>query len=340
AGLSCDTDYDFSNVTISCLSEYFAKAAEIAADVVANPAFDEKEIASEKKNIIAGQISRKDSIWLTSMDNFTRLYYIDAPYAWPVDGKQETVNNIKRDTIIEWHKFTYNASNILIVVSGNLDTKTVKDSLEKYFGSIGQGKKFDKPVFSAVMPDKVENIKGKFNQAFIVKGFAAPALKEKDFVTLKVIGNILGGRMTSRLFVELREKLGLAYEVSTVFPSRINQSFFAIYIGLDKKNIALTQKRIDEILKDFRSKEIDEQELKDTKSYIKGLYIMDRQTVMKRSYYFGWREVTGQGYEYDKKYLEEIDAVTPKDIYETANRIFGSPSLTAVLSNDRVKSGE
>ncbi len=335
ADLSCDTDYDMSSVNMSFLSEYFDRAVEICADVVSNPAFEERDIVFEKQNIKAGLVSRKDSIGRTASDKFIKLFYGDMPYSVPEAGSIETVGKITAEDMENWHGYAYNASNILISVAGNIDEQTVKKSLEKHFGSINSGKKYEKPVFApAAKKAETKTIKGKFNQAYIMQGYPAPDLTGKDFVALKVIGALLGGRMTSTLFVELREKLGLAYEVNAVYPSRIEESFFAIYIGLDKKNIDLTLKRIDEILKDFCSKEVGAQELKDTKTYIKGLYVMDRQTTGRLSYYYGWREIVGQGYKYDEEYINDIEKITPKDIHETANRVFGKSSLTVIVNPD------
>ena len=140
--------------------------------------------------------------------------------------------------------------------------------------------------------------------------------------------------MTSRLFVELREKLGLAYEIGAVYPSRKEKSYFAIYMGLDKKNIDLTLKKTDEILKDFCTAEVDDRELENTKTYIKGLYIMSRQTVSKQSYYYGWREIVGQGYEYDNKYLKDVEKVTTQNILDAANKIFLRHSVGIIVSPD------
>ena len=332
ASLSCDADYDYAGFCMTFLSEYFDKAAEILSDVLINPAFDAKEIASEKKDIDAAFKSNKDSIFLTALHKFIKLSYADAPYSNPVIGKPETVEAVTEQNLKDWHKHSYNASNILISVSGNVNAKTVKKSLEKYFGKIESGEKFVKPEFETGIKKSLKTVeKGKFNQAYIFTGFEAPRLSDKDFAALKVASAVLGGRMTSRLFIELREKLGLAYETSAIYPSRAADSFFAVYIGLDKKNIDLTLKRIDEILKDFCSKEIDEQELKDVKTYIKGMYIMDRQTVSKTSYYYAWREITGQGYKYDDEYLNDVEKVTTKDIYDVANKIFKQNSVTVVI---------
>jgi predicted Zn-dependent peptidase len=333
--LSVNVDYDMTCINMSFLSEYFDKAAEIFSDVMQNPAFNENEIATEKKNMIAGLNARKDSIFNTAMDTFTQNFYKDMPYALTALGNEKSVNSITKEQLFQWHQDSFNASNILISVSGNIDKKTLKNSLEKYFGIIKTGKKFENPVFKTGIGEaKNIDIKGKFNQAYIMRGFPAPNLDDKDFVTLKVISSVLGGRMTSKLFMELREKLGLAYEVNAIYPSRTHESYFIVYIGLDKKNIDLTLKRIDEILKDMCDNEIDARELKDVKTYIKGIYIMDRQTVWKKSYYYGWREIVGQGYKYDDKYLEDIEKVTAKDIAETAKKIFRQNALTVIVRPD------
>jgi predicted Zn-dependent peptidase len=335
ADLFSTADYDFSICSIQCLADYFDKASEILSDVVSNPSFNEKEMSFEKQNILASLKSRKDSIGITASDEFLKLFYDGYSYANPILGTKESVSNISVKDLIDWHKYSYNAQNILISVSGNIDAKIVKKVLEEYFRQIPSGEKFKPPVFDVkIEKSEKKELKGKFNQAYIYIGFPAPKMLDDDFVSLKVANYILGGKMTSRLFVELREKLGLAYEVNAVYPTRKCDSFFAVYIGLDKKNIDLTLKKIDEILKNFCSAEISDQELKDTKTYIKGLYIMDRQTIDRQALYYGWREIMGQGYKYDAQYLKDVEKVSGGDILIAANRVFNSKFIAVIVKPD------
>jgi predicted Zn-dependent peptidase len=333
AYLSGEADYDMALLNMIFLSEYFDKATEILADTVLNPVFDEKELSFEKQNVIAALSFRKDSIGNTAYDEFAKLFYHNMSYAVPVLGAKETVSKISRKDLEEWHRYSYNTSNILISIAGNIDKNILKESLEKYFAPVLNGKKFEKPVFNIKQSKLIrKEIKGKFNQAYIYTGFPAPAVSSKDFVSIKVANAILGGKMTSRFFVELRENLGLAYEVGTVYPSRKRESYFAVYIGLDKKNIELTFKKIDEILKNFCALKIDEEELKNTKTYIKGLYIMDRQTVSKQSYYYGWREIIGQSCKCDDEYLKHIEKITAQNILDSANKIFRGNSVSVIVN--------
>jgi predicted Zn-dependent peptidase len=336
ADLSSRAEYDMAEICMAFLPEYFDKASEILSDVIINPAFDDKELSFEKKTIAAAIDSRKDSIGRTASDEFAKIFYNNAPYSMPLLGSKETVSKLNRENLIKWHKYSYNVSNVLISIAGNIDSKTVKQSLEKYFSNISDGVKFEKPSFDIKHAESIKKeIKGKFNQAYIYMGFPAPNLYDKDFAAVKVASAVLGGRMTSRLFIELREKLGLAYEVNAVYPSRREESNFAVYIGLDKKNIGLTLQKIDEILKDFCTVKISEQELKDTKAYIKGLYIMDRQTVSKQSYYYGLREIIGKGYQYDSEFIKELEKVTTQDILNAVNRIFSKKSVTIIINPEQ-----
>ncbi|MDR0723890.1 MAG: insulinase family protein [Endomicrobium sp.] len=333
AELVGDADYDLAEISMSFLSHYFDNAVEILSEVILNPEFDEKELSFEKQIIVASLNSRKDSIGSTALDNFIKIFYDNNAYSNPVLGVKDTILKITRNDLIKWHKYSYNASNILISVAGNIDEEVVEESLKKHFSTVTYGAKFEKPIFSLKHSENIKKeIKGKFNQAYICIGFPAHKLDSKKNMVVKVISAILGGRMTSRLFVELREKLGLAYEVSTMYPLRKQDSFLAIYIGLDKKNIELTLKRIDEILKDFCTVKISSQELKNTKTYIKGIYAMSRQTVSKQSFYYGWLEIVGKGCQYEEQYLKELDMVTAEDLIDVANKMFSQKSITVVVN--------
>jgi len=333
ADLFGEADYDICGLGMSFLPEYFGRAADILADVVLNPAFDEKELAFEKQNVLAAFDSRRDSIKTTVLDEFTKLFYGRMSYAAPVLGVRESVAGITREDLVEWHAYSYNASNILISVAGNIDRRIVEKFLEKYFAAVPDGAEFEDPVFSMERSNPVrKEIKGKFGQACMCVGFPAPDVLDGDFVPAKVACVILGARTASRLFAELREKLGLAYEVNSVYPSRKKQSYFAVYIALDKENIDLALKKIDGILKNFCSTAAGTQELDGAKVYIRGLYAMNRQTVGSQSYYYAWREITGQGYEYDDEYLQDVEKVTARDICRVANRMFTGYSLTVIVN--------
>jgi predicted Zn-dependent peptidase len=335
--LACSIDYDMSGVSMLLLSEYFNEAVEILADVVLNPLFDEEELFFEKQNILAILSSRKDSMERTALDEFTKIFYQDASYSVPVYGTRESVLKINCEDLIEWHKYSYNAHNTLISIAGNLTEKFARESLEKYFSSIPKILEFRRSFFNVKKRFKsiVKTVGGgKFNQTYVLVGFPAPSVSCEDFISVELMNAILGGsRMTSRLFIELREKLGLAYEVGSMYPLRRGKSYLAIYIGFDKENTNLVFKKIAEILKDFCTAEVSNEELRNTKMYVRGLHVMNRQTVSEISCHYGWCEIVGLGYEYSNKYFEDLEKVTTKNIFDVSNKMFSRPSSTLILSS-------
>ncbi|MFH1369170.1 MAG: pitrilysin family protein [Elusimicrobiota bacterium] len=325
ASISSDVDYDFTSVGISLMSSYFGKGIELLSDIVFNPAFDKKEIEKERLNVLAGLKGRQDHIFEVANDEFNSRFYGNHPYSWNESGKSETVSAFKREDFVKWHGIYYVPGNIFMVIAGDVNQKTAKEFAEKYFGGIKNTGGFSPsaaPQVREPAPKKDVIATSKFQQAYYMIGFPAPALGQPDYATLKVINAMLGSRMSGRLFTELREKLSLAYEVNSFYPSRKQLSRFTVYLGLQKKNLKLAETRTMEILDDLRNSPVQEEELQDTKNYIKGIFLLDHQTISRQAWYLGWWEAMGMGYDYDEKYLQSLLSVSTADIQNTAKKYF------------------
>ena len=334
SSINSEVEYDYSGFSLTAMTENFDKTLDILSDIITNPVFDEKEL--EKEKILNAEIikSRQDSINKTADDKFIADFYGNShPYSYARYGKIETLKHISQKDLIDAYNKIYFSKGIIITVAGNISKQKLKKALEKYFSSIKLDNEIVRPNIAPVVNIKNKDIEvaSKFNQAFIIYAYEAPNLYSNDFVTLKLINSILGGRMTGRLFVELREKLGLAYEVNSSYPTRIDKSYFEIYIGLDKKNIDVAKQGIETIINDLCNIPVAEQELQDTKNFIRGIYLLDHQTIEKQAYYLGVREILGLGYEYDDKYISLLDKVSSKDIIDVANRYFNSMPYKLIL---------
>ena len=335
SSISNDVEYDFSGLTLNSMSQYFDESCKILADIILNPIFDKQELEKEKTLTIESIKSRKDSIKKTANDKFIYDFYGSShPYSSPVSGTVETVNKLTQEDLFSTYDKVFKTKGITITVVGNIKKSKLKKILEENFGKINLTNDVPKTVeyLKPEQNNETVTVDSKFNQAFIIYAYPAPNVLSKDFVTLKLISSILGGRMTGRLFVELREKLGLAYEVNSVYATRKDRSFFEVYIGLDKKNIEITKNGIEKIMEDMCNNEVSAEELKDTKSFIKGIYLLDHQAIEKQAYYLAFRQMMGLGYEYDEKYTELLEQVTAKDIIDCANRYFKQTPYKLILS--------
>ena len=335
SSISSDVEYDYSGFTLNCMSRYFDSSCEILSDIILNPAFDEDELAKEKTIMKELLKSRADSIKQTANDKFISDFYGSGhPYSYVKYGKTETIDLITRKDLQETYGKIYSSKGIVITVVGNIKKSALKKSLEKYFSALKLTGEHIQPVFPKSPEITGEDcvLESKFNQAFVLYSYPAPSVSDGDFAALKLISTVLGGRMTGRLFVELREKLGLAYEVNSIYPTRKDKSYFEIYLGLDKKNIDVAKKGIERIAEDLCSSKIGEEELRDTKNFIKGVYLLDHQAVERQAYYLAFREIMGLGYEYDEKYIEKLEKITPDDIITVANKYFKQQPYKLILS--------
>ncbi|MFN3966637.1 MAG: M16 family metallopeptidase, partial [Endomicrobiia bacterium] len=220
------------------------------------------------------------------------------------------------------HKKYYGKENIIFVVVGNVSFNEVKNTIEKYFRNIPKGEKPEKklPVLYPSQKSIVE--KKKFEQAYLMIGFIAPEISHEDYIKLKVLNTYLGSGMNSVLFQELREKEGLGYEVHSFYPSRNEKSHFVIYIGLDKTSLEKAKDKIFKIIEELKTQSVEDKKLKEAKTYLTGTYLLDHQTTSKQAWYLGWWEITGRGYQYDQKYIAELNEVRPLDLQDIAKKYF------------------
>jgi predicted Zn-dependent peptidase len=327
--LSADSDYDYSTISLVVSNKYFEKSMEILSDIFFNPTFPKNEVEKEKLNIIAGILSRKDNIFDTALDEFLYNFYGKKhPYSRIPEGTIKTLKRIKREDLLNWWEKFYGVDrkNIVIVISGDIDYKTSKDIVMKYFSNI---KKIKLPeIKTSEVNLKFKHIKKKkhFKQGYIMCGYKAPSLSVdniKDFLSLKLLNLYLGGGMSGKLFEILREKQSLGYETNSFFPTRLLDSHFVVYIGLDYDRVDIAKKELNRIISEIKEgKLFGENDLKEIKMKFKGRYLLDHQTNLRQAWYLGFWEIMGLGCEYDEKYVEEIEKLKLEDVREAANKIF------------------
>ena len=334
ASISPDLEYDFSGWTLNCMSIFFDQSCEILSDIILNPSFDEKEMEKERQLMIQSIKARKDSIKTVANDKFISDFYDKSnPYSKIKSGSEETLKTLTQQDLKDVYNKIYSTKGIVITVVGNIKKSVLKKTLNKYFANMNLTSEKQNITFEK-NPERTGNdvvVKSKFNQAFIIYAYDCPNVLNEDFITLKLINVLLGGRMTGRLFIELREKLGLAYEVNCDYPTRVDGSYFKIYIGLDKKNVDVTKNGIEKIMNDLCNTKITEKELTDAKNFIKGIYLLSHQSVERQAYYLALREMVGLGYEYDDKYIDELFKVTSDDIINVANKYFKQKPYKLIL---------
>jgi predicted Zn-dependent peptidase len=167
-------------------------------------------------------------------------------------------------------------------------------------------------------------------QSIVMLGYLAPSVQESDYTALKLLSTYLGNGLSSRLFVELREKRGLAYEVSAFYPTRQDVSPFVVYMGTDPKNTAIALEGLRTEVELLCTTQLSESALQTAKNKLLGQYALGKQTNAQIAQVFGCYETIGLGIAYDTQFQSVVAGVTTAELQQAACQYFLEPYVSLV----------
>jgi predicted Zn-dependent peptidase len=173
-------------------------------------------------------------------------------------------------------------------------------------------------------------------QTQIVMGAIAPSLDQLDHAAVKVLSTVLGGGMAGRLFVELRDRRGLAYTATSFYEPMKEPGAFILYLGTAPENAAKAEDGLRQEIERVRKERVGEDEIRRAKNYLLGRFEMDRRTNERRAWYLGFYTVQGVGLDYPARYRRAIDAVTAADVLRAAQTYLATLT-TVVLEPPRTR---
>ncbi|MBD3164932.1 hypothetical protein GF323_07070 [Candidatus Woesearchaeota archaeon] len=308
--------------------KHFIKAVEILSDILINPLFRQEDMEKERKVILKEINIFNDESRYYQWILFLGYLYDNHPSKYPVYGSREDVANISRKQIISYFNRYYSACNTIISVVG--DVPASKDVLEKYFGSFRQGKRQKAAEFheKASSKPKITSIKRKNSNSYMVFGYKTVPRLHPDSYVLDVIQAIFGRGQSGKIFDEIRNKRGLAYEVGVQHECSTDFGYFAIYLSSDRENLMLIKKLIlDEI---SRLDSLTEKEIRESIGYVEGKYILDNEDTQERADILNYWEMV-QSADLERGYLKKIKKVTKSDILRAARKYLTKNYTMAVI---------
>jgi predicted Zn-dependent peptidase len=313
-----------------------AKHAEVALDVVSdiflNSKIDAEEIERERGAILQELSMLNDSPRRQVGDVFETLLYGDHPLGWEIIGTKENIKDFQRRDFLSYLKRQYVASNVVVGIGGNFDVDRMKTLVEQYFGEMREGKATAfKPVKEKQKTPALLVKHKKTDQTHMVLGVRTFDMFHPDRYALAVLATILGGNMSSRLFMEVREKRGLAYSVHTFADSSHDVGYLATQCGVDHKNAEETVKTILAEYKKIATELVPEKELTKAKEYIKGNIVMHLESSDDVISYLVDQELLRGEIRLPEERFRNIDAVTSEDVLRVAQEIFRNERLNLAI---------
>jgi len=329
---SSELKLDYLKFKFVCLNEDFDKALEIFSDIIKNTTFEEFD--KERTKLEGEIVAEMDSPRAKVIDSYYKNIYQDHCYGHTNTVILENLKNINKSDVINSYQAILENSKKVIAFVGDLELDYVKDRIEKAFSDI--------PVSNSNLPDlaapilnrpkDVEDIQKDLNQAHILKGWLVATADSKDYPALALLNIILGASgLSSRLFLELRDKKGLAYVVRSSYDIARLCANFSIYIATEPTNIETSLKGFDEEIEKIKANLVSEEELENAKNNIFGKWAFIGETNSQQANWLAHYAILGLGFEFKDKAKELIKQVTPQDIKDCANKYFNSNYVLTVL---------
>lgn len=323
---------NYLRVKFVCLNEDFAKAIELMNEVITNSTFEE----FDKERIkLRGEITAElDSPRVLAMDAYCNEMFENHYYGNSLTKALNNLDSITKDDVIEaYHEILNNSKKALAVVGA----KNKDEVLPLLESTIGQLPKSIDGNFNLTKPSletkkEVVNIKSDLNQAHIIKGWMVDTYGEEDYPALILLNIMLGAcGLSSRLFMELRDKKGLAYVVRSSYETYKLVGNFMIYIATEPKNIETSLKGFDEEIEKIRTIPVSEKELDDAKNNLIGKCAFLNETNVQQACTYAKFEVLGFGFEYTEKMKELAKSVTSEQILDCAKKYFNDKFVLSII---------
>ena len=295
-------------------------------------AYEIERVKTDKINSIKNIANIPSSL---AFDEFKTAVWEGTPYGNSGKILKDTIPLIQKDDIVKYYKNLFPAENTVITINGNVDNQEYIN----YFSRILKNSN-NKPIqlssfqnkFKPLTKNKTVKIVKDSQAAWIIAGWHTDGItNEKDWACLQIIDSILGSGMSSRLFNNLRDEQGLAYQVGSSFSSNINKGVFAVYIGTNPENIKVASDGLFNEIQTLKKEFVTDKELTEAKNKILGNFILSLETNSDKAAIMNSLEIDGRGYKFLDKYQTLINSVTAKDIIHTANKYFSKPYVYTIV---------
>lgn len=326
------TGQDYTGYFAKVESSQFELAMDWVSDVYLNAILPEEEVEKEKRVVIEEINMIKDDPMSYVGVLWPKLLYGNQPAGWDIAGAKENIMRLNLEKLLNYRTKQYVPSNTVFCAAGNVSTKKVQNIIRQYFAGAGKGKsmKKEKVIDKQKKPQCLLETR-ETDQTHLWLGVRGYNSFHPFRYTQGLLGVILGGMMSSRLFLEIRDRLGIAYYVRTEAEENPDTGFLVTQVGVDTQKV---EKAISVILKEYRAiseKKVSKEELKKAKDNIKGRIALLLESSDAQASFYGLQELLEKRVSTLREIYRKIDKIKAEDILKVARNIFQPRKLNLAL---------
>lgn len=263
--------------------------------------------------------------------DFERLVFGDQPLGWDQIGTKDVIGGVMHEDFVNYKKQLYTPENTVIAVVGNVDEEKALELVKKYFVMPDGKKAFEFLPLVSGKGEEVSLREKKTEQAHVAVGFSGYQETHKDHWALKVLSVILGGNMSSRMFLGVREAKGLAYYIHTTTDDYMDGGAIVTNAGVDLTRIDDAVKGIIEEYRRLRDDGVPEDELEKAKAYVKGKMVLGLEDSEEFAHLLGKYELLHDDAKLPEEIAKAVTAVTVTDVMRVARDLFKRDCLKIAI---------
>ncbi|MCC5636595.1 insulinase family protein [Nostoc sp. CHAB 5844] len=338
ASLSADTSTDYFLLSLKTVTSDFPEIFALTGRIMRSPTFPEEQVELERRLALQDIRSQKEQPFTLAFEQMRQAIYQNHPYAMSLLGDETTMSRITRQDLLQYHQTHFRPDNLVVSIAGRITLTEAVALVEQVFGDWQVPAQ---PLAILNLPEIQVNPQHllkplQTQQSIVMLGYLGVAVSSPDYAPLKLLSTYLGNGLSSRLFVELREKRGLAYEVSAFYPTRLYPGSFVVYMGTAPENTTIAVEGLRTEVDLLHTTEVSANAFQAAKNKILGQYALGKQTNGQIAQIYGWYEILGLGIDFDSQFQELIAAVSVADAKAAATRYLQAPYLSLVGQEDAI----
>lgn len=325
-----ETTPDYMTLTFFTRPSDYRKVLELVAEELQDYHFDEA-LFKREKDLFIEKLEGGGSGFSSIYDIFLQSFYRYHPYKLSEEPNPKGLKSVKKEDLEKFLSTTLQSDKIIISITGNIDPEEVCTLVENKFSKFSHGKSSRVEVqWEPQATQKEIFLSSLSKMAWLLVGYPAPSYGSPDYPAMKVLQTILGEGLNSRLWVELREKRGFAYELGSFYPELEGPSHVLIYVAAQPQNIISTRRLVYKEIRSIQSGGVQGRELTDAKAKIRGSLLLQRESSKGQALDMAVAQIIGGRYALDINLARKIDEVGSDDVRKVAIKYFQEATLLVV----------
>ena len=330
--INASTDKELTAYWARVTSEHMGLGLDVLFDIVANSKLDEADIERERMVILEELRMYRDQPQDYVQNLFEELVWPGHALGRDIAGTEESVSRLTRDDVLEYADAHYRLPNLVVGVAGSLqETDSVRSvtaalALPADLNGVGPA---TPPPPLADPHVQVRHVKTE--QAHICLGARALSYMHPDRYALDLLNTVLGEGMSSRLFLNIRERLGLAYDVHSFTQKHRDTGYLGVYIGVDPGKAVDAVNAAMAELRAMGEREVAPDELVRAKEFTKGRLRLELETTNGVAFWLTYQELLLGQIKTVEEELALVEAVTAADVKRVAEDVLAGPTQMAVI---------